>query len=220
MTGRRRTRCDQCCHVAATRASLWLATGLAVSIVASVADAETLLLVRPASAVLEFVDPGSGLRLASVPVGGGPRQVRVAPDGKQAVVLSCGTRPGATANQQVPPVVALSVVALEQPSELRRLQLALQSCPTGLAWFTAGRIAVATDEPAGWLAVSAGSGQILGSLSAADEGAVAVINRDRPLPDPATAGMQEFMSAGGDPDAPATTPIQPLAPCHACTPSP
>ena len=52
--------------------------------------ADTLLMVRPAAGELEMIDPGSGLRLAVVPVGSGPRKVGVAPDEKRAVVANCG----------------------------------------------------------------------------------------------------------------------------------
>jgi DNA-binding beta-propeller fold protein YncE len=55
------------------------------------ASATTLLVVRPATATLDLVDPGSGLRLASIVVGNGPRKVGVSPDGRQAAVANCAT---------------------------------------------------------------------------------------------------------------------------------
>src|SRR5512137_1790314 len=79
------------------------------------AAAETLLVVRKTDNAVDFLDPGSGLRLASVPVGNAPHEVSVSPDGKRAVVSSYGTReqPGST----------LSIIGLEQPHEIRRIDL-------------------------------------------------------------------------------------------------
>ena len=180
-----------------------------------VRDSRTLLVVRTAENALDFVDPGSGLRLASVPIGSGPRHVSVAPDGTRAAVSACG-QPGSPGGTPV----TLSVVDLEHPRELQRSNLALRSCPAGLTWFEADRIAVATDGPEGQLAVEVGSGRIVGELSAAERAAVARSNGTRQPPDASAVAVQQFLASGGDPRALATTPVMPLAPCHACTPAP
>jgi len=108
-----------------------------------VATAETLLVVRKSGDALDFVDPGSGLQLASVPTGHAPHEVSVSPDGRRAVVSNYGTRdqPGAT----------LSIVDLVEPRELMRIDLAPHTRPHGVAWFAADRIAV----------TAVGSGQLL-----------------------------------------------------------
>ena len=58
---------------------------------AAVAADTATLLVPHDSGGLEFVDPGSGLRLAQVALDTSPRRVAVSPDGRRAVVLGCAT---------------------------------------------------------------------------------------------------------------------------------
>ncbi len=62
---------------------------LLAAFAAQAVTAQTLLEVHAAGHTLDFVDPGSGRKLASVEVAAGPRRVAVAPDGKLAAVLSC-----------------------------------------------------------------------------------------------------------------------------------
>ena len=83
------------------------------------ASAETLLVVRKTDNAVDFMDPGSGLRLASVLTGNAPHEISVSPDGKRAVVSNYGTRehPGST----------LSIVDLEQPQEVLLHELARHS---------------------------------------------------------------------------------------------
>jgi DNA-binding beta-propeller fold protein YncE len=99
--------------------------------------AETLLVVRKTADALDLMDPGSGLRLASVALGHAPHEVSVSPDGKRAAVTNYGTReqPGST----------LSIVDLVQPREITRIDLAPHTRPHGVAWFAADRIAVTTE---------------------------------------------------------------------------
>jgi DNA-binding beta-propeller fold protein YncE len=59
---------------------------LVATLAALPAPAETLLVVRKTDDAVDFVDPGSGLRLASVALGHAPHEVSVSPDGRRAVV--------------------------------------------------------------------------------------------------------------------------------------
>ena len=94
-------------------------------------------MVRKTDDAVDFVDPGSGLRLASVGLGHAPHEISVSPDGKRAVVSNYGTReqPGST----------ISLVDLEQPREIRRIELTPHTLPHGVAWFAPDRIAVTTE---------------------------------------------------------------------------
>ncbi|MDH4106289.1 MAG: hypothetical protein OEV39_09280, partial [Gammaproteobacteria bacterium] len=56
------------------------------------APAETLLVVRKTDNQVTFVDPGSGLALATVQTGFAPHEISVSPDGQRAVVSNYGTR--------------------------------------------------------------------------------------------------------------------------------
>lgn len=117
------------------------------------ASADTLLVVRKSADALDLVDPGSGLRLASVAVGFAPHEVSVSPDGKRAVVSNYGTadRPGSS----------VSIVDLERPRELRRIDLAPHTRPHGVAWFAPDRIAVTTEGSKHVLVVEPGSGKVI-----------------------------------------------------------
>ena len=123
--------------------------------------AETLLVVRKTDDAVDFMDPGSGLRLASVPTGNAPHEVSVSPDGKRAAVSNYGTReqPGST----------LSIVDLEQPHEIQRIDLAPHTRPHGVAWFAADRIAVTTEGSQHLLVVDPDSGKIVATIETAQE---------------------------------------------------
>jgi len=125
------------------------------------ADAETLLVVRKTDAAIDFVDPGSGLRLASVALGYGPHEVSVSPDGRRAVVTNYGTReqPGST----------LSIVDLEQPRELRRIDLVPHTRPHGVAWFAPDRMAVTTEGSRHVVLVDPDDGRIVTAIETAQD---------------------------------------------------
>lgn len=120
-------------------------------------QAETLLVVRKTDDALDFIDPGSGLRLASVALGHAPHEVSVSPDGRRAAVTNYGTReqPGST----------LSIVDLAQPRELKRIDLAPHSRPHGVDWFAADRIAVTAEGSRHLLIVDPGSGRVVNAIA-------------------------------------------------------
>jgi YVTN family beta-propeller protein len=134
---------------------------LALLLAVPAADAETLLVVRKTDDAIDFLDPGSGLRLASVPLGHAPHEVAVAPDGRRAVVSNYGTRerPGST----------LSLVDLAEPRELRRIDLAPHTRPHGVAWYAPDRIAVTTEGSRRLLVVDPASGRIVQEVATDQE---------------------------------------------------
>jgi DNA-binding beta-propeller fold protein YncE len=131
------------------------------------ASAETLLVVRKTDNAVDFMDPGSGLRLASVPTGIAPHEISVSPDGTRAVVSNYGTReqPGST----------LSIVDLEQPQEIRRIDLAPHTRPHGVAWFAADRIAVTTEGSRHLLILDPTVSQVIGTIETAQENSHMVV---------------------------------------------
>jgi YVTN family beta-propeller protein len=136
-----------------------------VALVASacaVAAADTLLVVRKSADALEFVDPGSGLSLASVAVGHAPHEVARSPDGQLAAVTNYGTRdqPGST----------LSVIDLENPRELRRIDLGENRRPHGVAWLDDGRIAVTSEQSRRLLIVDPRAAAIVAQIDTGQDG--------------------------------------------------
>jgi len=140
-------------------------TGLVLATLAWLAAApvlaETLLVVRKTDDALDFIDPGSGLRLASVPLGHAPHEVSASPDGKRAAVTNYGTRerPGST----------LSIVDLERPRELARIDLAPHTRPHGVAWFAPDRVAVTAEGTQHVLIVDPDAGRVVGAIETGQE---------------------------------------------------
>jgi YVTN family beta-propeller protein len=134
-------------------------------------SAETLLVVRKSDAALDFIDPGSGLRLASVAVGHAPHEVSVSPDGRLAAVSNYGTqeRPGTT----------VSIVDLEQAQELRRIELAPHTRPHGVAWYAPERLAVTVEGSQRLLIADPLSGRILSAIETGQERShMVAVNRE------------------------------------------
>jgi len=181
---------------------------------APTAVAQTLLVPRPATGALEFLDPGSGLRLAFVLLDTGPQRVAVSPDGRLAAVLGC-TRPGNPAGP-----VALSFVDLEHPRELRRFSLGHRSCPASLAWFETNVVALYDDGGDSATVVDTQSGRARVTLSRDELAAIERALRNARIPDPTTIAVQQFLADGGRLADLAATPVLPRATCHACTPDP
>jgi YVTN family beta-propeller protein len=144
------------------RACLWsLLLCLLQPAIGGPAAAETLLVVRKSGDAVDFIDPGSGLRLATVATGAGPHEISVAPGGAQAVVSNYGERdrPGTT----------LSLLDLQQPRELRRIDLAPHGRPHGVAWYAPDRIAVTTEGSQHLLLVDPRDGRIVRAIPTAQE---------------------------------------------------
>ena len=152
----------------AGRALAVVATG-AMLLGAWVAYPETLLVVRKSAGAVDFVDPGSGLTLSSVPVGFAPHEISRSPDGRLAAVSNYGTRdkPGAT----------VSILDLEHPRELRRVELGDFRRPHGIVWYAEDRIAVTTEEPAALLVVDPRAARVVTQVPTGQAGShmVAVI---------------------------------------------
>jgi DNA-binding beta-propeller fold protein YncE len=85
----------------------------------------------------------------------------VAPDGKRAAVTNYGSReqPGST----------LSIVDLEQPREVRRIDLAPHTRPHGVAWFAPNRIAVTTEGTKHLVIVDPDAGRVVNAIETGQE---------------------------------------------------
>jgi len=119
---------------------------------AGAAGSETLLVVRKTDNALDLVDPGSGLKLATVELGFAPHEVSVSPDGRLAAVSNYGTRerPGST----------LSLVELETASEIRRIDLSPHTRPHGVVWHAPRQIAVTAEGSQSLLLVDPDPGTV------------------------------------------------------------
>ena len=137
--------------------SLWTCIALLPLCVAATAYADALYVVRKSAAAVDVVEPGSGAILMTVPVGHAPHEIGVAPDGRRAIVTNYGTaaEPGNT----------LSVLDLEQPREIRRIDLGRHSRPHGVHWYAANRAAVTTEGSATLLLIDPDAGTIVDQIT-------------------------------------------------------
>lgn len=131
------------------------------ALAAAGATAETLLVVRKTDSAVNFVDPGSGLVLATVQTGYAPHEISVSPDGRRAVVSNYGTREK--------PGTSVSIIDLAQPREIRRIELAPHTRPHGVAWYAPDRVAVTTEGSRSLLLVDPDAGNIVQAIVTAQE---------------------------------------------------
>ena len=138
---------------------------------ATPSHAETLLVVRKTDNAVDFIDPGSGLRTGSVELGHAPHEISVSPNGKLAAVSNYGTgdRPGST----------VSILDLEQPGELRRIDLSPHTRPHGVDWFQHDRLAVTTEGSRSLLIVDPLQGTIVAAVQTGqDVSHMVTVSRD------------------------------------------
>jgi DNA-binding beta-propeller fold protein YncE len=138
------------------------------------ATADALLVVRKSADAVDIIEPGSGVRLMSVPVGHVPHEVAVSPDGKRAVVTNYGTaeRPGHT----------VSVLDLEQPRVIGEIDLGKHTRPHGVAWYAPDRAAVTTEGSGQLLIVDPGARRIVDEIATGQSAShMVVVTPDRTL---------------------------------------
>ena len=142
----RRARC-----VAARDWPCWPA-----ALVTSSAFADALLVVRKSEHAVDFVEPGTGARLMSVDVGFTPHEIGVSPDGRRAIVTNYGTteQPGHT----------VSLLDLEQPHEIARIDLGRHTRPHGVAWYAPDRVAVTNEGSRHLLILDPGARRIVAEI--------------------------------------------------------
>lgn len=98
-------------------------------LLASVASAQLLVLNKAANELV-FVDPNSNQIAGRVPVGDGPHEIVVSPDGRHAFVSNYGAQT---------PGQSISMIDIRGMKELRRIDLGPLRRPHGL-WFADGRV--------------------------------------------------------------------------------
>ena len=114
-------------------------------LVASFAQADTLLVGNKAKNTLSFVDLATGKVVKVLPTGRGPHEVDVSPDGRLAIVADYGTGPL--------PGNTLTLVNVEQAEVIGKIDLGGNTRPHGIVWLPDGEHVAVTTEGAGTLTV-------------------------------------------------------------------
>lgn len=101
------------------------------------ARGDTLLVVRKSFNALDFIDAGTGVRVATVDVGAAPHEVALSPDNRRAAVSNYGPpdRPGNT----------IRLIDVGAAAETAIVDVSPHGRPHGVAWISPSRIAVTTE---------------------------------------------------------------------------
>lgn len=102
------------------------------------AFAATLVVANKAEATVSLVDIASGEIRATLPVGEGPHEVAVSPDGRLALVGNYGVRNA--------PGSSLTLIDIPGAKVVRTIDLGEYRRPHGIVWLADGRSAVVTAE--------------------------------------------------------------------------
>ncbi len=106
-------------------------------IIAGALDAATLVVANKAAATVSLVDLATGKVAATLPVGTGPHEVAISPDGRQALIANYGTGPQPGSSLTLIDVPGAKVVKTIDLGEVKR--------PHGMV-FLDGRRALVTSE--------------------------------------------------------------------------
>jgi YVTN family beta-propeller protein len=136
--------------------TLALSALLVLAAVARDASAARLLVLNKADANVSFFDPDSGEVVATVPVGRGPHEAAVSPDGATAVVCNYG---------EMKPGSSLTVIDVAKAEVVRTIELGEHQRPHGIEFLPDGkRIAVTTEVSKNLIVVDVESGEITATV--------------------------------------------------------
>ncbi len=124
--------------------------GLAL-LAATLARADTLIVLNKYDATASLIDPATGAVRATVGTGIGPHEAATTPDGKFVVVCDYGTRtPGSS----------LTIIDLERAQPVRRIDLGEYQRPHGIVFLDAERVAVTAEAQQKLLVVNIRTGAV------------------------------------------------------------
>lgn len=124
-------------------------------------DAATLLVANKAEATVSLVDLGSGKVAATLPVGTGPHEIAVSPDGKLALVANYGTGPAPGSSLTLLDVPGAKVVKTIELGEYRR--------PHGLVFLDGRRALVTSEASQSLLEVDVEAGKVTRAIPTGQE---------------------------------------------------
>jgi YVTN family beta-propeller protein len=141
------------------RAALFLA--LAIGFLAFPLHAVTLIVANKAEATVSLVDLASGKVATTLPVGTGPHEVAVSPDGRLALIANYGTGPQPGSTLTLIDVPAAKVVKTIDLGEHRR--------PHGMVFLGNDRALVTSEASKALLEVDVEAGKVLRALPTGQE---------------------------------------------------
>jgi YVTN family beta-propeller protein len=147
-------------YVRGLRAGVILPLAKTIRVNAALWRHGTLVALNKSEASTSLIDLATGKVIATLPVGDGPHEVDVSPDGRRAAVANYGRRtPGST----------LTLLDIPQARVERTLQLGHQR-PHGIAWLPDGRTLVVTaEESRALLVVDVEAGRVVRAIPTGQE---------------------------------------------------
>ncbi|WP_310535170.1 cytochrome D1 domain-containing protein [Novosphingobium sp.] len=106
---------------------------LFAAIVSGPASADVLIVGNKGEDTVSFISLKSGKLCARVSTGKAPHEIAISPDGRQAAVVAYGG-------------TSIDLFNIREQRLVRRIDLAPNAGPHGIAWISAGRIAVTFDR--------------------------------------------------------------------------
>src|SRR5207248_2521064 len=104
------------------------------------AQGPALVVLNKAEASASIISLADGRTIATMPVGDGPHEIAISPDGQWAVAANYGGRT---------PGNSLTVLDLRNRRAVRAIDLGTYTRPHGIAWLPDGKRVVVTSEQAG-----------------------------------------------------------------------
>lgn len=123
--------------------------------------AATLIVANKAEATVSLVDLASGKVAATLPVGNGPHEVAVSPDGRLALIANYGTgpQPGST----------LTLIDVPAAKVVKTIDLGAYRRPHGMVFLGNNRALITSEASKSLLEVNIQSGKVVRSLRTGQE---------------------------------------------------
>src|SRR3954465_7131045 len=116
-----------------------IAVATCLRVCVALAQQPALVVLNKAQASASIISLADGSTIATMPVGDGPHEIAISPDGHLAVAANYGGRtPGSS----------LTVLDLRARRPVRTIDLSMYTRPHGIAWMPDGKRVVVTSEQA------------------------------------------------------------------------
>jgi YVTN family beta-propeller protein len=147
-----------------------IASALLLSATVAAAQQPALVVLNKAEASASIISLADGRTIATMPVGDGPHEVAISPDGRWAVAANYGGRT---------PGNSLTVLDLKTRRPVRTIDLGSYTRPHGIAWLPDGKRVVVTSEQAKALVVvDVPNGRVDRGISTGQPGHLMTLSRD------------------------------------------
>lgn len=132
-----------------------LSLSLAALLAAGSLQASTLVVANKAEATVSLVDLPGGQVLATLPVGTGPHEVGISPDGRTALIANYGAQqPGSS----------LTVIDIPGAKVVKTIDLGAYRRPHGVVWVDGRRALVTAEADKALLEVDVDAGKVLRAI--------------------------------------------------------